>query len=56
MAKLPSTLGAVNSLVASALADANIAAPYRFVYYLPGDNASSGNTFDDVTLVGVRAD
>ena len=48
------TVGKVNALVTNALALANIGAPYRFSYFLPGKNQSSGNTSDDVTIVAVR--
>jgi hypothetical protein len=54
MQKIPGTIGAVNDLVAQALALANIGAPYRFVYYLPGTNAASGSTWDDVSVVAVK--
>jgi hypothetical protein len=52
------TVGQVNALVAKVLALANLQAPYRFSYFLPGKNQfsgnmSSGNTSDDVTIVTV---
>jgi hypothetical protein len=54
MARIPDTIAQVNALVAQALALANIGGPYRFMYYLPGTNAFSGNTADDVSVVAVR--
>jgi len=54
MAKIPGTIGAVNGLVSQALALANIGGPYRFMYYLPGTNAFTGSTWDDVSVVAVR--
>src|SRR5208282_1105921 len=48
------TVGKVNALVANAMALANIGAPYRFSYFLPGKNQFSGNTSDDVTVVAVK--
>jgi len=54
MAKIPGTLGQVNNLVSQALALANIGAPYRFSYFLPGRNEFNGNTSDDVSVVAVR--
>ena len=54
MQKIPGTIGQVNNLVSNALALANIGGPYRFSYYLPGKNAFTGSTWDDVTVVAVR--
>ena len=47
-------LGQVNNLVSNALSLANAGGPYRFCYYLPGKNAFTGSTWDDVTIVVVR--
>jgi hypothetical protein len=54
MQKIPGTIGQVNDLVSQALGLANIGGPYRFLYYLPGKNAASGSTWDDLTVVGVK--
>jgi hypothetical protein len=54
MARIPGTIGSVNGLVSQALSLANIGGPYRFMYYLPGTNAFSGSTWDDVSVVAVR--
>jgi len=54
MSAIPGTIGQVNDLVSQALDLANIGGPYRFMYYLPGTNAFTGNTWDDVSVVAVR--
>lgn len=53
--KIPGTIGQVNNLIGQALALANIAgAPYNFTYYLPGTGTATGNTWDGVSVVGVK--
>jgi hypothetical protein len=51
---IPATIASINALVTQAVNVVNIGAPYRFVYYLPGLNQFSGNTFDDVTMIAVK--
>ena len=53
MQKIPGTIGQVNNLVSNALALANVGGPYRFTYFLPGTNAVTGSTWDDVSVVAV---
>ncbi len=55
MQKIPGTIGQVNNLVSQALALANIGGPYQFTYFLPGNNNFTGSTWDDVTVVAVKA-
>ena len=52
--KIPGTTGQVDRLVAQAVALANVGAPYRFTYFLPGKNQFAGSTWDDVTVVAVK--
>lgn len=52
--KIPGTIGQVDALVAQALAVANLGAPYRFTYFLPGKGQFAGSTWDDVTVVAVK--
>ena len=54
MQKIPGTIGQVNNLVSEALGLANTGGPYRFSYFLPGTNAFTGSTWDDVSVVAVR--
>jgi hypothetical protein len=54
MQKIPGTIPQVDNLVSQAMGLANIGAPYRFSYFLPGTNALTGSTWDDVTVVAVR--
>jgi hypothetical protein len=55
MDELPSTVGAVNSELSSALAlVAPLLGPLERQYFLPGTAATTGHTDDDVTLVLVR--
>lgn len=48
---IPSEVGQVETLLASAASVANLAAPFSSLYLLPGRNEAQGNTDDDVTLV-----
>jgi hypothetical protein len=48
---IPSEVGQVENLFASAARVANLAAPFSSLYLLPGRNEAQGNTDDDVTLV-----
>jgi hypothetical protein len=52
--KIPGTTGQVDRLVAQAVALANVGAPYRFTYFLPGKGQFAGSTWDDVTVVAVK--
>jgi hypothetical protein len=51
---IPGTTGQVDALVARALAVANLGAPYRFTYFLPGKGGFAGSTWDGVTVVAVK--
>jgi hypothetical protein len=44
----------LNGTIARVLDQANVGAPYQFLYLLPGKNQLSGNVSDDVTIVAVR--
>lgn len=52
--QIPGTTGQVDALVAQAVAVANVGAPYRFTYFLPGRGQFTGSTWDDVTVVAVQ--
>jgi hypothetical protein len=48
------SLSLVDSLISEALTAVNAVSKYRSVYYLPGLNASSGNTNDGVSVVLIK--
>jgi hypothetical protein len=52
--EIPQHLGPVNALVSQATRLANVAGPFNFIYYLPGNGGASGNTNDGVTIVAVK--
>jgi hypothetical protein len=51
MSKIPGTIADVDTKISTAVNLANLFGPYELMYYLPGTNADTGRTTDDVTLI-----
>jgi hypothetical protein len=54
MARIPNSLGAVQNLIDAAAGATDAFGTFSSVYLLPGRNASTGNTEDDVTIALIK--